>query len=57
MSRLAQVYFIFALADLILKFCKNLTGPCGPALCPAPTYTYLPTYLTYGKLKKKSRDG
>jgi len=44
------VYFIFALADLILKFCKNLTGPCG-----APTY--LPTYPTYGKLEKKSWDG
>ena len=35
------VYFFFlALGALILKFCKNLTGPCG-----APTY--LPTYLLY----------
>ena len=34
----------------MMKFCKNLAGPC-----PAPTY--LPTYLTYGKLKKKTLDG
>ena len=39
--------FFFSVPDLMLKFCKNLAGPCG-----APTY--LPTYLTYGKLKKKS---
>ena len=35
-----QVAFIFAWAALMLKFWKNLTGPCG-----APTY--LPTYLPY----------
>ena len=35
-----QVAFIFAWADLMMKFWKNLTGPCG-----APTY--LPTYLPY----------
>ena len=36
---------------IMLKFCKNLTGPCG-----APTY--LPTYPpSYGKLKKKSLAG
>ena len=37
---LQQVYSFFAWADLMLKFCKNLAGPCG-----APTY--LPTYLPY----------
>ena len=42
-----QVYVIFAWADPMLKFWKNLTGPCS-----APTY--LPTYPPYGKLKKKS---
>ena len=35
-----QVYSFFAWAALMLKFWKNLTGPCG-----APTY--LPTYLPY----------
>ena len=35
-----QVYFIFALAASMLKFCKNPTGPCGDP-------TYLPTYLPY----------
>ena len=35
-----QVYFIFAWAGLMMKFCKNLAGLCG-----APTY--LPTYLPY----------
>ena len=35
-----QVYFIFAWPGIMMKFCKNLTGPCG-----APTY--LPTYLPY----------
>jgi len=30
----------------MMKFCKNLAGPC-----PAPTY--LPTYPTYGELKKE----
>ena len=35
-----QVAFIFAWAGIMLKFWKNLTGPCG-----APTY--LPTYLPY----------
>ena len=45
----SQVAFIFALAALMLKFCKN---PGRPLRCP-----YLPTYPTYGKLKKKSRDG
>ena len=37
---MGHVYFIFAWAALMLKFWKNLTGPCG-----APTY--LPTYLPY----------
>ena len=37
---LAHVYIIFAWAALMMKFWKNLTGPCG-----APTY--LPTYLPY----------
>ena len=32
-----------------MKFCKNLTGPCG-----APTYLLTYLYPTYGKLKKKS---
>ena len=40
MGGVRQVAFIFAWADLMLKFCKNLAGPCG-----APTY--LPTYLPY----------
>ena len=35
----------------MLKFWKSLAGPC-PYLP-----TYLPTYPTYGKLKKKSPDG
>ena len=35
-----QVYVLFAWAASMLKFWKNLTGPCG-----APTY--LPTYLPY----------
>ena len=35
-----QVAFIFAWPALMMKFWKNLTGPCG-----APTY--LPTYLPY----------
>ena len=35
-----QVYFIFAWAASMLKFCKTPTGPCG-----APTY--LPTYLPF----------
>ena len=35
-----QVCVILAWAGLMLKFWKNLTGPCG-----APTY--LPTYLPY----------
>ena len=47
-----HVYFIFAWAALMMKFCKNLAGPC-----PLPLPTYLPTYPTYGKLKKKSLDG
>ena len=37
---LQHVYVIFAWAALMMKFWKNLTGPC-----PAPTY--LPTYLPY----------
>ena len=45
-----RVCVILAWAGLMLKFCKNLAGPCF-----APTYlpTYLPTLLM-GKLKKKS---
>ena len=39
-DRNPQVYFIFAWAGLMMKFCKNLAGLCG-----APTY--LPTYLPY----------
>ena len=35
---------------LIMKFCKNLTGPCG-----APTY--LPTYLPYLWKTKKEITG
>ena len=35
-----QVYSFFAWPALMMKFCKNLAGPCG-----APTY--LPTYLPY----------
>jgi hypothetical protein len=36
---------------LMLKFCKNLAGPCGAPYLP----TYIPTLN--GKLKKKSLDG
>ena len=35
-----QVCVLLAWAALMMKFCKNLAGPC-----PAPTY--LPTYLPY----------
>ena len=45
-----HVYFIFAWPALMLKFCKNLTGPC-----PAPTY--LPTYLPYLWETKKEITG
>jgi len=45
-----QVYFIFAWADSMMKFWKNLTGPC-----PAPTY--LPTYLPYLWETKKEITG
>ena len=41
---------MFAWAALMLKFCKNLTGPC-----PAPTY--LPTYLPYLWETKKEITG
>ena len=37
--------FLLGAAGLMMKFCKNLDGPC-PYLP-----TYLPTYLTYGKQK------
>ena len=37
---------------LIMKFCKNLTGPCG-----APLPTYLPTYLPYLWVTKKEIMG
>jgi len=50
-----QVYFIFAWPYVMMKFCKNLAGPC-----PAPTEpSYLPaTYLPYlWETKKKSLDG
>ena len=49
-SRPRQVYSFFAWADLLLKFCKNLAGPCG-----APTY--LPTYLPYLWETKKEITG
>ena len=40
-KNLAQgVYSFFAFPYVMMKFCKNLDGPC-----PAPTY--LPTYLPY----------
>ena len=42
--------FIFAWAALMMKFWKNLTGPCG-----APTY--LPTYLPYLWETKKEITG
>ena len=31
-----QVYFIFAWPYVMMKFCKNLAGPC-----PAPTYVLI----------------
>ena len=39
-SPCSQMYSFFAGPYVMLKFCKNLAGPC-----PAPTY--LPTYLPY----------
>ena len=49
-SLVVQVAFIFAWPDIMMKFCKNLTGPC-----PAPTY--LPTYLPYLWETKKEITG
>ena len=49
-NSLYQVAFIFAWPGLMLKFCKNLTGPCA-----APTY--LPTYLPYLWETKKEITG
>ena len=49
-STSTHVYVIFAWADLMMKFWKNLTGPCG-----APTY--LPTYLPYLWETKKEITG
>ena len=46
------MYFIFAWADSMMKFWKNLTGPC-----PAPTYLDLPTYLPYLWETKKEITG
>ena len=45
--RRLQVCTFFAWVGLIMKFCKNLTGPCGaPSYLPyLPLPTYLPTYL------------
>ena len=43
------MYFLLG-ATLMLKFWKNLTGPC-----PAPTY--LPTYLPYLWETKKEITG
>ena len=45
-----QVYSFFAGPDVMMKFCKNLDGPC-----PAPTY--LPTYLPYLWETKKEING
>ena len=44
------MYFIFAWAASMLKFCKTPTGPCG-----APTY--LPTYLPFLWETKKEITG
>jgi len=43
----SKVCTFFAWVGLIMKFCKNLTGPCGaPSYLPyLPLPTYLPTYL------------
>ena len=44
-----RVYYLLG-AALMMKFCKNLAGPC-----PAPTY--LPTYLPYLCETKKEITG
>ena len=45
---------LFAWPDVMMKFCKNLAGPC-----PAPSYlaTNLPTYLPYLWETKKEITG
>ena len=44
------MYSFFAFPYVMMKFCKNLDGPC-----PAPTY--LPTYLPYLWETKKEITG
>ena len=54
--RRIQVCTFFAWVGLIMKFCKNLTGPCGaPSYLPAylPLPTYLPTYSGLRALRKR----
>ena len=45
-----RMYSFFAGPYVMMKFCKNLDGPC-----PAPTY--LPTYLPYLWETKKEITG
>ena len=45
------MHILFLLADVLQKFWKTWPAPA------VPLPTYLPTYPTYGKLKKKSLDG
>ena len=47
---IGEVCILFAWPYIMMKFCKNLAGPC-----PAPTY--LPTYLPYLWETKKEITG